>query len=90
MRETDGFRKEPSVPLTDTNVTDQDDYDNSFTLLKSSVLQILTRRSEPDRLSNLSFEELYRNSYKIALNNKGWLLHRSFPGIFSIEIDKEW
>ncbi|PGH01645.1 Cullin 3 [Blastomyces parvus] len=56
------------------------DFDTSWALLASSLQEIHTKNA-----SNLSFEELYRNAYKLVLIRKG-------PDLYDrvVELEKNW
>ena len=71
---------------------DDVDFDATWATLASSLREIQTKNS-----SNLSFEQLYRNAYKLVLKKKGetlynrvksfeedWLLNKIRPQILSV------
>ena len=56
------------------------DFDASWEVLKSSLIQIHSKRA-----SQLSFEELYRNAYKLVLKKRGETLYESVK-----DFEKDW
>ncbi|ODH37684.1 hypothetical protein ACO22_02594 [Paracoccidioides brasiliensis] len=56
------------------------DFDTSWDVLSSSLREIHTKNA-----SNLSFEELYRNAYKLVLRKKGMDLYDRVA-----ELEKDW